>query len=215
MIGFIKNIVRLILYSSFTYRLIHPFAKNIFEGKNVIGKNSRLRCCKVGFGTYFGSNNSIYDANIGKFCSIGSNINFAIGSHPTQNFVSTHPAFFSTKKQAGFTYVQNERYDELNNSRKMIIEDDVWIGDNVIFLKKVHVGTGAVIGAGSIITKDIPPYAIVAGVPAKLIKFRFKENEIKKLSIINWQNWPIKKIQNSSIYFNDVDLFINKFEKEV
>ena len=102
MIGFIKNIVRLILYSSFTYRLIHPFAKNIFEGKNVIGKNSRLRCCKVGFGTYFGSNNSIYDANIGKFCSIGSNINFAIGSYT--KFCKYSSSFFFYKK-TGWIYI--------------------------------------------------------------------------------------------------------------
>lgn len=91
----------------------------------------------------------------------------------------------------------------------------MWIGDRVLIIGDVTIGNGAVIGAGSVITKDIPPYAIVVGNPARIIKYRFDENQIQKLLKIKWWNWDIHKIKHNKDWFNkDIDEFINKFYKE-
>lgn len=213
LISIILDVKRMIFFSSLSYRIRHPFSKNIFLGNNIINKKNRIKRCTIGFGTYLGSYNTLYDVEIGKFCSIGSHINFAIGRHPVDKFVSTHPAFFSTKKQAGFTYVNEDLFDELDVSNKMRIGNDVWIGDNVIFTKKISVGDGAIIGAGSVVTKDIPSYAIVAGVPAKVIKYRFDQEIIGKLSKIDWTSWTLDTIEEKYQDFDDIEKFLQKFSK--
>ena len=94
-----------------------------FEGNNRIGKKSFFTG-ELGFGSYIGANAYI-DAGIGKYCSIASEVKTVTGNHPVKDFVSTHPAFFSTKKQAGFTYVTGDLFKEETN---VIIGNDVWVG---------------------------------------------------------------------------------------
>jgi virginiamycin A acetyltransferase len=91
--------------------------------------------------------------------------------------------------------------DDVTSKGDVIIEEDVWIGSNSVILSGVNVGRGAVIAAGSIVNKDIPPYAIVGGVPAKIIKMRFTESQIKHMERIKWWEWDDIKIAENNRFF--------------
>jgi len=191
--------------------------KNHFEGLNAVGKNSEVSTCEIGLGTYISDNSVIKKSIIGKFCSIGSNVQISLGLHPSDTFVSTHPSFFSAQKYAGFSFVNKNIFKEhtfIDPEEKYAVEigNDVWIGNNVIILDGLKIGDGAIIAVGSIVTKDVLPYAIVAGVPAKLIKFRFTEEQIKKLLNIKWWNWDFETIRSKSSGFNNIESFIASAE---
>ena len=186
-----------------------------FEGKNVINKNTYFKGT-AGLGTYIGRGCSI-DAAIGRFCSIAANVKTVNGFHPTNHFVSTHPAFFSTNKQSGFTFVDKRLYQEIRhadaNKHAVVIGNDVWIGENAIILAGVHIGDGAVIAAGSVVTKDVQPYAIVGGVPASLIRMRFDEETVNKFLSFKWWNRPYQWLEEHSGFFQDIDSFLKMTEE--
>ena len=187
--------------------------KNHFEGCNVIENDCLIDTSNIGLGTYICNHSVIKGTNIGKFCSIGASLQTGLGIHPTDTFVSTHPAFFSTQEGAGFAFVKTNIFKEnkfTSAEDKYIVEigNDVWIGNSVIILDGIKIGDGAIIGAGSIVTKDVLPYAIVAGNPARLIKFRFSEHQIEKLLNIKWWNWTFEEIETKSALFANIDAFI-------
>ncbi len=162
---------------------------------------------EVTFGdfTYIAGNTSISRTTIGKFCSIGPDCKIGLGKHPTKDFVSTHPVFFSTLKQAQVTFADRNYFDEF---AYIIIGNDVWLGANVIVVDGVKIGDGAVVAAGSVVTKDIPPYAIVGGVPAKIIKYRFEKEEIEKLLQLKWWDMDVEYLKENFIKFHDVKSLI-------
>lgn len=188
---------------------------SIFEGNNVIGPYSSFRG-SIGYGSYMGSK-CIIDASIGRYCSIGSNVATIRGLHPSTKFVSTHPAFFSTYKQAGFTYVDKNLFNEFKYADEynhlVQIGNDVWIGSNSILMPGVHIGNGAIIGAGAIVTHDISPYSIVVGVPAKEIRKRFTDDEIECLIASDWWNKSEEWIRSNISYFSDIQLFTDAFNE--
>ena len=181
-----------------------------FEGNNVINKNTYFKGT-MGLGTYLGRACTV-DAAIGRFCSIAANVKTVNGFHPTDCFVSTHPAFFSTHKQAGFTFVEKSTFQEIRHAdadkHAVVIGNDVWIGDNAIILAGVQIGDGAVVAAGAVVTKDVPPYAIVGGVPATLIRMRFDEETVNKLLEFRWWDKPFQWIKEHSDCFQDIGSFI-------
>ncbi|MBW7570536.1 CatB-related O-acetyltransferase [Succinivibrio sp. AGMB01872] len=130
---------------------------------------------KVGVKTYgelnVNSSNNISKLYIGNFCSIASEVLFLLNSEHPLNHISTYP--FKVK-------VLSESSESLSKG-DIVVDDDVWIGCNSTIMSGVHIGQGAVIAACSVVTKDVPPYAIVGGVPAKVIKFRFSEEIVKYL----------------------------------
>lgn len=140
---------------------------------------------------------------IGKYCSIAPGVRIGGMNHP-HNWISTHPILYDRH----LNYTINNHIIQKGN---VIIEDDVWIGFNSIILNGVKVGKGAVIGAGAVVTKDVLPYSIVGGVPAKFIKFRFSEETITKLLKIDWTNWGKEKIMKNIEEMKNVDIFIDKF----
>lgn len=177
-----------------------------FGGNNLIGQNSFFSG-SMGYGSYMGSNCMIY-GRIGKYCSIADQVNVVVGSHPTRKFISTHPAFFSTKKQAGFTFTNHQKYEETRYTSDhflVSIENDVWIGFGAKIMSGLTIHDGAVIAAGSIVTKDVPAYAIVAGAPARIIRYRFNEEQIDKLKTLQWWDLPIDWIEANAKYFDDID----------
>jgi acetyltransferase-like isoleucine patch superfamily enzyme len=186
---------------------------NIFEGHNVVGADAIIGTTYIGYGTYISNGSVIKDTSIGRFCSIGSNIQTGLGRHPSKDFVSTHPAFFSTQKQAGFTFVSETIFEEFlyadeQHKRIVTIGNDVWIGNNAIIVDGVKIGDGAIIAAGAVVTKDVQPYAIVAGIPAKFIRYRFSPEEIAGLLRIKWWDWNPEKIKASSHLFKNITQFI-------
>ena len=129
---------------------------------------------------------------IGKFCSIACGVKFLFNSaNHTLSSLSTYPfpLFFEE-----WGLEKKNVADSWDNKGDIIVGNDVWIGYEAVILSGVTIGDGAVIGARAVVTKDVPPYTIVGGVPAKPIKKRFSEENIKKLQSICWWDWPKEKI---------------------
>lgn len=196
--------------------------QSTFEGYNTVFRNSTVIKSSVGLGTYIGDGSYISNSKIGRFCSIAENVRIAIGNHPTSVFVTTFPSFYyNTESQIGFTFHKdNPLYEGLSKhpdgemDYQVVIGNDVWIGCNCIILGGVKIGDGAIIGAGAVVTKDVAPFSIVAGVPAKEIKYRFTEEQIKFLEIKRWWEWPIDIIKNNYLLFSDIDGFIKKVQED-
>ena len=161
----------------------------------------------IGKGSYIAHNAIVTMTDIGRFCSIGPNLVCGFGIHPT-NGISTSPAFYSTLKQNGMTYSTEDKVVE---RKRIKIGNDVFIGMNVSILDGVTIGDGAIIAAGAVVTKDVPSYAVVGGVPAKVIKSRFSEEIIEKLLKIQWWNWDEEDLQNVEKMFFNVDEFVEEF----
>jgi acetyltransferase-like isoleucine patch superfamily enzyme len=184
----------------------------ICEGNNVFGENVRFKG-EIGYGSYIG-NNSVLNAKIGRYCSISSNVVSVSGIHPSSTFVSTHPSFYSTKKQAGFSYVKEDLFCEdvfVDEKRRVVeIGNDVWIGSNVLLMPGIHIGDGTIVASGAVVTKDIPPYSIVGGVPAKIIRMRFTSSQVEILQSFEWWNRDPDWIKNNVQYFSDIEVFIRE-----
>ena len=176
-----------------------------FQGFNIIGKRT-VFSGQMGYGTYIGSGCSVY-GKIGKFCSIADDVRVIIGNHPARKFVSTAPCFFSTKKQNGFTFVNEQKFDEgkfAEGKYPVVIGNDVWIGNGARIIAGVKIGDGAIIAAGAVVNKDVEDYSIVGGVPAKEIRKRFEENEIEFLQKLRWWDKPIDWIKDNAEKFCDI-----------
>ena len=144
---------------------------------------------------------------IGKYCSIDPNLVCGYGIHPT-NGITTSPAFYSTLKQNDMTFSSS---DKVIKRKEITIGNDVFIGMNVSILDGINIGDGAVIGAGGVVTKDVPPYAIVAGVPAKIIRYRFDEETIKELLELRW--WDLDDETLKALPYENIEQTI-KYLKE-
>ncbi|MEI7423447.1 MAG: CatB-related O-acetyltransferase [Prolixibacteraceae bacterium] len=188
-----------------------------FTEYNKIGKNSYFkgvmdRCSYI-------ANNSTIIGKVGKFCSIGSDVQVITGRHPVTGFVSTSPVFYSLGKQTGKSFVKESKFTEFKyaDSKKkypVIIESDVWVGARSSIVGGTTISVGAVILAGSVVTHDIPPYAIVAGIPAKVIKFRFNEEQITRLMQLKWWEKDFNWIVKNRELFLDINNFLNETSTE-
>lgn len=173
---------------------------------NTIYDNVSLNDVHLNDFAYISNNTTISKTSIGKFSSIGSDCKIGLGKHPSSTFVAIHPIFFSTLNQAQISFADKSYFNEFEN---ITIGNDVWIGSNVLILDGVNIGDGVIVAAGSVVTKDVPSYAIVGGVPAKLIKYRFEKDEIIKLLEIKWWNMGIDYLKNNFIKFHDIKSFLN------
>ncbi len=172
---------------------------SVIDKKAAVRNRSRLYHVNIGKYTYVGRNTLIQHTVIGSFCSISEECNIGMPSHPS-TFVSTSPVFLE-----GNNYLyENFASFKYNDCPITHIGNDVWIGTRALIKAGISVGNGAIIAAGAVVTKDVPPYAIVGGVPARIIRFRFDQEEIEKLEDLRWWDWQNEKIIKYSQCFNDV-----------
>lgn len=175
------------------------YDSKVESGSNVF--NSRF-----GRHSFAGYNCEISHSEIGSFCSIGNNVILNPGVHPI-NWVSTSPVFYSGKDSVKVKYAN---FDKVKR-RSLVIGSDVWIGSNVVVMGGVNIGHGAIIGASSVVTKNVPPYAIVGGVPAKILKYRFDENLIEELLQSKWWELDENELKKVASKFMEPRNFLDNF----
>lgn len=176
-----------------------------------IERNNLVRQSFIGKYSYTGEFTKIFDTSIGKFVSIGWNV--SIGAHEhIYTRISTH-SFIYQDFNKRFNLLDKAIDDSGEENRQTEIGNDVWIGCHAIIKRGVCIGYGAIIGSGSVVTKDVPPYAIVVGTPAHIIKYRFSEEIIEKLLEIEWWNWSPERIKLNEHLFLKEKLEIEDFKK--
>lgn len=182
-----------------------------FEGMNQIYDNTHF-VGYMGYGSYIASDSYIF-GKIGRFCSIANRVSVNNGTHPYKSpFVSTSPSFFSLLKQNGNTYANKQLFDELrfvDDEKKYPVEigNDVWIGEGVFIVGGVHIADGAMILAHAVVAKDVPPYAIVGGVPGKVVGYRYDDETIQFLVKTKWWNNEPSWFENNWELMSDIEQF--------
>lgn len=163
----------------------------------------------------------LYVEKVGAFCSFANGCD-VVPNHAV-NYISTHPFLtHDNTKWEGFMpyelckghydwYFEDVKPKGDIDRRRIEIGNDVWLGKDVLITNYANIGDGVIAGAGSVITKDVPDYAVVAGVPARIIRYRYTKEQINELKKIAWWNWPDEKIRDYyDDFFDDIDVFINK-----
>jgi acetyltransferase-like isoleucine patch superfamily enzyme len=163
--------------------IIHP---NVHLLENSIVNNSEINSY-----TYLGKNCLVQNTSIGKFCSIANEVLIGLGNHPLDLF-STSPLFYRRNNPLQISLITKDV--DLIEYKPISIGNDVWIGTCSIIMDGISIGHGAVVAANSVVTKDVPPFAVVGGVPAKIIKYRFPAEKAEKIISSKWWESSIDNI---------------------
>lgn len=181
---------------------------------------------KIGAFSYMGgkSTHMLHIESIGRFCSIAGNVVAGAMEHPT-HFLSPHPAMqgvFKWKSLDDFKLKNKDMIlksrninNQINKERfgKIKIGNDVWIGEGVFIRRGVKIGDGAVIASHSVLSKDVEPYSIVGGIPARHIKFRFEKDIIKQLIEMEWWNYGLSALHG--VDFTDIEQAVKKIKENI
>lgn len=176
-----------------------------YEKSSHIGPLVKMERASIGKCSLINTLSAAYDCEIGNYCSIARECYIGAATHPL-DWVSTSACFYLKSNFTGVCYHEEEF--EWNKHTK--IGNDVWLGFRTIVLGGVTIGDGAVVGAGSIVTKDIGPYEIWAGCPAKFIRKRFNDETIENILQTKWWNWDESEISKYADCFNNPIEFVKR-----
>jgi acetyltransferase-like isoleucine patch superfamily enzyme len=174
----------------------------LFEGVTIQNSN-------IGDHTYVQKNAMINNADVGAFCSIAGGVCLGLPQHDICS-VSSHPAFYLKDTPLAKTYSSKNYFWPSTRTK---IGSDVWIGQNALIMSGVNIGVGAVIGAGAVVTRDVENYEVVAGVPAKHIRYRFGEEKRNALIKTKWWEMSDKWYEDNAALFLDTDKLIHEFSR--
>ena len=188
-------------------------AESPVAGPGAIWKGS----CEIGAFSYVGPGSIVKRTTIGRYCSIATNVTIGPSDH-NMEILSTHP--FASGWYGPFRYseeskkIRSRTKHNQSKSPQTIIGNDVWIAANVVVRRGVTIGDGAVVAAGAVVVKDVEPYAIVGGVPARLIRYRFDEPIRRRLLDLQWWNYDLSKL-NEELDYSDVPRCIEILESAI
>lgn len=200
-------------------RRINIDDKSSFEGFNGLAGDCSFLNSSMGYGSYAANGCYIRNTRIGRFCCIGKNVRIIDVTHPSRGFVSVHPAFFGKKTVVGESFVGEQKFNEfvwLDGEEGVSAEigSDVWIGDGAAILGGHRIGHGAIVAAGAVVTKDVEPYSIVGGVPARVIGWRFGEEEREWLLSLKWWEKDLSWIKAHADVFESVESLRDSLGKD-
>lgn len=205
-----KNLDKYVLFIASIEESVIEFAqKNIPCGKTVgLEKKKKIHYTDIGRYSYGPlTEQNIRVKSVGSFCSFAIGVD-AVWNHPL-DMVTNHNFIY---ENTICKEVNNQKYSYVDFNQKFVIGNDVWLGRNVILTNGVKIGNGVRVAAGAVVTKDLPDYAIAAGIPAKIIGYRFSNDQIRKLNEIAWWDWPVEKINECYDDFIDIDVFLEKHQ---
>lgn len=190
--------------------------KNKFGGYNRIEERTSIASSQIGRYTYIDRECYLCGCTIGSFCSIARNVRIEKWTHPSKGFISSSPVFYNPKNCCGKAFVKECLFKEEKtiDGYGCKIGHDVWIGSDVIIVGGVTIGNGAIIGAGAVVTKDVEPYSVVGGVPAKIIRYRYTAEEIKKLETIKWWDKSEDWLEDNAHLFSNENEFFKRLTQD-
>lgn len=180
LVGFLKN-----LFNKRISILSFISSRSELDKTCVIYRGVKIKSSKVGAYTYISNNTDVENAEISKYCSIADHCRIGMSGHSLQ-YLSTSPVFTQKTNALKESWAEKNVFQNKSKEERVYLGNDVWVGSHVLINGGVHVGDGACIAAGAVVVKDVPPYAIVGGVPAKVIRYRFTPDVIEELLRLKW-----------------------------
>lgn len=189
---------------------VHVTADSVFGEGCRLGPRTIIDRSSLGRFSYVDADSRIHQAAIGSFCSIANRVSIGPPNHPVGCRPSSHPAFYLHRPDWGYTFSTRDTHEEY---KQTTIGHDVWIGVGVTVVGGVEIGNGCIVGAGAVVTRDLEPYSIAVGVPARVTRRRFSIREIAALEEVAWWTRDIDWLHANVHLFEDITAMVSFAEK--